>query len=34
MSTPAKRSISDILVVSEDPGFIVRMQELLRRAGR
>jgi len=33
MSTPAKRSVSDLLVVSEEPGFIVRMQELLRHDG-
>jgi hypothetical protein len=33
MSTPTKRLINDILVVSEDPAFIVRVQEMLRDNG-
>jgi hypothetical protein len=33
MTTPATGPLSNVLVVSEDPGFIVRMQALLRRDG-
>src|SRR5918994_6728454 len=33
MTTPATGLLSNVLVVSEDPGFIVRVQALLRRDG-
>lgn len=33
MNTPEKRAFSNLLVVSEDPDFIVSMQDLLQRDG-